>query len=263
MFLMLIVSFSSERSIMSIGYSFAPREFTAAAYKFLFSDSIVFGALGVSVLVTVAGTAVSLFLSAMCAYAMFKPTVKYRNALAFFMYFPTLINAGLVPWYINIAFTLHMKNSLFALIVPHLISTYNIFLIRNYFKSIPYSLVESAALDGATDFKIFFSIIMPVSLPILATITLFVSLSYWNDWYLAAWFIDSPRLYPLQYFLFRISNMIEYIKLNGATAGSAEAIPEHTVSAAAMFVSMGPIIFVYPYLQKYFIKGIMVGGVKG
>ncbi len=255
--LMLMVSFTDEISVLQYGYSFWPKKFSLEAYRFVFENDIL-RAYGVTIAVTAVGTLLSLTISSMCAFAMFQPTVRYRNVIAKFLYFPTLFNAGLIPWYVNIAHTLKLSNNFWVLVLPLLVSAYNIFLIRNYFKSIPYSLVESATIDGANQFTIFFRVMLPLSVPIMATVGLFIALGYWNDWYLANWFINEESLYPLQYYLYRIQNIF-----SASASGGYVTAPVQTGMVAGMFVTIGPIILVYPFVQRYFIKGIMVGAVKG
>ena len=258
--LMLIVSFSSESSVLQYGYSFFPHEWSTAAYEYVFQNDILQAYL-VTIFVTVVGTFLSVLLCCMCAYTLRTKSCKYRNVIAFYLYFPMLVNAGLIPWYYNISQTLGLSNNIWVLILPLLISSYNIFLIRNYFKTIPESVIESAEMDGAGHLLVFFRIVMPLSVPIVATITLFISLQYWNDWYYANWFISSQHqeLYPLQYFLFRIQSILTSPN-SGVSVADA---PINTAMVAAMFVTIGPIVLVYPFVQKYFIKGIMVGAVKG
>jgi ABC-type glycerol-3-phosphate transport system permease component len=176
-------------------------------------------------------------------------------------YIPMIFNAGLVPWYLVCTQILHLRNSFAALIVPALVSSFNLFLMRNYFKTIPPSITESADIDGANPLKTFFSIIIPLSTPIIATSTLFISLGYWNSWTEALWFIDNPNLVPLQYMLFKIRSQMEIIQMSGSIGSSQ--VPSQTFQVATLFVTIGPIILVYPFVQKYFVKGIMVGAVKG
>lgn len=258
--LMVIVSFSSEASVLQYGYSFVPHGWSLDAYRYVFENDIL-SAYRTTILVTVVGTLLSVIICCMCAYTLRLKKVRHRNFIALFLYFPTLFNAGLIPWYYNISETLKLSNTIFVLILPLLVSSYNIFLIRNYFKTIPDSLIESAEIDGANQFRIFFVIVIPLSVPIIATISLFVALMYWNDWYYANWFINSSNqgLYPLQYYLFKIQSMIT----SAPGQGSGAVVPTNTTMVAAMFVTIGPIVLLYPFIQRYFIKGIMVGAVKG
>lgn len=243
---------------MQYGYSFFPAEWSLDAYKFVFSDNSIFISYGLTALVTVIGTVISVVLCSLAGFVISRSKVKYRNVIAMFLYIPTIVGAGLIPWYYNIKEVLHLANTIWVLILPSVVSAYNIFLIRNYYKGLPEAIVEAAEIDGAGPMRVFVQIMFPLALPITATVTLFVSLGYWNDWYLATWFIDAEHgnLYPLQYYLFQT-----YRRLNSASEHGV--VPTETGYLATMFVTMGPIICVYPFVQKYFIKGLTLGGVKG
>ncbi len=262
-FLTLIVSFSTEKSVLDKGYSFFPQGFSLEAYRYVFSNNIIFNSYAISIFVTIVGTLLSVLICSMCAYTISLPKIKHRNKIALFLYLPTIFNAGMVPWYILVTKYLHLKNSLIGLILPYLVSAFMIFLLRNYFKSIPPSLTESAEMDGASPFFVFFRIIFPLSAPIVATVSLFIALGYWNDWYLALWLVDKQQLYPLQYMLYRIYSLIQYMAQTGGQLSGSQSVPNETIQVAMMFVTIGPIVLVYPFVQKYFIKGIMIGAVKG
>ena len=259
--LTLVSSFSTEESIIRKGYTFFPTGFSTAAYEYLFQTGTIFNAYWVTIRVTVIGTVISVILTSLAGFALSSKKVAGRTGLALFFYLPTIVSAGVVAWYYNIAYLLKLKDTLMVLILPSLVGVYNIFLVRNYYKTIPDSLSESAELDGANAFQIFFKIMFPLATPITATIVLFISLGYWNDWYLASWFIRDESLYPLQYYLYDLHTRITSDA--SSSQGSGTAIPLNTVYLATMFVTMGPIILVYPFVQRFFIKGIIVGAVKG
>ncbi len=259
--LTLMVSFSSEMSVVKNGYQLIPEEFSLQSYKLVFQDSSIYSAYGVSIVVTVVGTVLSLIACGMAGYALSIQRVKYRDKISMFFYIPMVFSAGLLPWYLVCTQVLKLTDSIWALILPMLVSPFNVFLMRNYFKTIPPSLVESAEIDGCSILKTFFSIILPLSTPILATVSLFIGLGYWNDWGLALWFINDKTLYPLQYMLYRIQSIIDFIRQNGSM-GNIE-IPAQTFQIATLFITIGPIVLLYPFVQKYFVKGIMVGAVKG
>ena len=256
-----MVSITDESTVVRNGFQLIPEKFSAVAYETVFTDGSIFNGYVVTIFITVVGTLISLVVSALAAYAMSLPRVQYRNVFAMFMYIPTVFSAGLLPWYLVCTNTLHLQNTIWALILPSLISPFNIFLMRNYFKSIPASLVEAAEIDGCGTWKTAFVIIFPLSKPILATITLFAGLGYWNNWANALYFINDKKLYPLQYMLFRIEQMIRDIQQNGTLSNMQ--VPTVTFQMATLFVTIGPILLLYPFVQKYFVKGIMIGAVKG
>lgn len=256
-----MTSISSEASVTKNGYLLIPEQFSLDGYRMIFADNSILRAYGVTIFITVAGTLLSVLVVGMAAYPMSLGRVKYRNAVAMFFYIPMVFSAGLVPWYVVCTKWLHFQNKLYALIALGLVSPFNIFLMRNFFKTIPASLSESAQIDGAGVLRTFAQIILPLSGSIVATVSLFVSLSYWNNYSNALWFITDRSLYPLQYFLFRIRDMMEFIKQNGVT--SSMQMPTQTFQIATLFVTIGPIVLVYPFVQRFFIKGIMIGAVKG
>lgn len=259
--LTLIVSFSSEISVLQNGYSFTPSEWSLEAYRYVLKDGTIFRSYLVTIFVTVVGTILSVLVCCLCGYVISSPKVKYRNAIAMFLFIPTVASAGVVPWYYLIKEIMNLDNTIWVLILPNLVGAFNIFLIRNYYKGIPYSLVESAEIDGAEHLTIFLKIIFPIGLPITATVTLFIALAYWNDFLLATWFIDFNHqdLYPLQFYLYQMTQRM--ISDTPSTGGGP--VPTETVYVATMFITMGPIVLVYPFVQKFFVKGITVGGVKG
>lgn len=257
-----VVSFSDERSVLVNGYSFFPDSFSAYAYRYVLADDMIYRAYLVTICVTAVGTLLSVFLCAMAGYAMSVQKLRHRNKIAMYFYIPMVFQVSLVPWYLVVTNVLMLKNNLLALVVPLLIVPFYIFLLRNYFSTIPPSLAESAEIDGASQFQIFIRIIFPLGIPIIATVTLFVALKYWNDWTMALWFIDKREYQPLQFMLFRIKSLIDYLQ-RSSSARTSRIVPTETVQAATLFVTIGPIILMYPFVQKYFIKGIMIGAVKG
>lgn len=263
-FLMVISgSISSNAAIMREGYSVVPRQIDFSAYKLIFSTPDVIGrAYGITIFVTVVGTLGGLLIMSMAGYALQRNELKYSGAISFFFYFSTLFSCGMVPSYMLIT-NLGMRNSLAALIIPMMVSPFNILLIRNFMKSIPASLVESAKIDGAGDFKIYIRIIMPLSKPILATIGLFLGLAYWNDWYMASLYIKDVTKWPLQYKLYQMLSAQQLIATAGAEHAGNVVVPTETVKLANAVVATGPILLLYPFLQKYFVQGITIGAVKG
>lgn len=265
MLLVLMISITDEKTIRQSGYSFLPRKFSLEAYRMLFSDSdILINSYSVSVFVTVAGTAAAVVITAMAAYTLANRHVKYRNTIALMFFFTMIFNGGIVPWYI-ICTKLGLRDNLLALIIPVLIfSPFNLFLVRNYMAGIPESLMESARIDGAGDFRIIFRIYFPLCLPVLATVALFYGLGYWNDWWNAIMLVDNKRLFPVQYLLFKLQSDIRMLtEVQGASSASGAVLPAESVKMATAIVTVGPIVLMYPYLQRYFIKGLIIGSVKG
>lgn len=264
-FLVLVInSFASEHAIINYGYSIVPRELSVSAYELVFlNPQKILQAYGVTIFITCFGTAASLFLSSMAAYSLSRKDLRYRNKLAFFIYFTTLFNGGLAPTYIVITTILHLKNTLAVLILGPMFSVFYILILRNFFmNSIPASLSEAAKIDGAGDFTIFLRIILPLTAPALASIGLFTALAYWNDWWTAMLYVERQNLMPLQYVLYKILSsvtMAANIVNNVATLN----LPKESLKLAMTVISIGPIVLAYPFVQRFFIKGITLGSVKG
>ena len=258
-------SFSSDKSIIAYGYSLLPRDFTLSAYNAVFNyPEKMLRSYAVTTTVTLAGTLVGLIIISMSGYTLQRKDMKYRNYIAFFIYFTTLFSGGLIPWYIMIANTLRMKNSMTALIIPALINPFLIFLMRNFMKTIPESIIESARIDGAGDFRIYRSLMLPLSTPALATIGLFLALAYWNDWFRSSIFIEDERMYALQFYLMKILAMSDFLRSRaGQNVSVYIEIPRESVKLATAVIATGPVILFYPFVQKYFVRGLTIGAVKG
>lgn len=258
-------SFTSQSSILTDGYQLIPKEFSLEAYKFLFeAPDDILRAYGVTIFVTVVGTIASLFVTSMAAYVLASKSFRYRNIVSFFFYFTTVFGGGLVPWYIfNIKY-LHFKDNLISLILPTLVNVTYLLILKSYMKNVPDSVFESAHLDGAGDWTIYWRIALPLNKAGLATVGLFTALNYWNDWYNAMLYIDNSKLYPLQYYLNDILNKSQGMMAAAAQAGiPAAQVPTEPVKLAMTVVATGPILLLYPFLQKYFVKGVTIGAVKG
>ncbi len=258
-------SLTNEEYIIMHGYSLWPKDFSTQAYKTIFTyPKQILTAYGVTIMVTIIGTALGLFLISMGAYVLNRKDFKYRNGMSFYIYFTTLFGGGLIPWYILMTKYLHLKDTYLVLILPLLMTPFLIILMRNFFKSIPDSIVESAKIDGAGDFTIYAKLIMPLSKSALATIGLFLALAYWNDWFISSIYIDTPSKYTLQYLLYKILQDAEFLKSNAASnVTSSIQIPTETLKLATAVVATGPVILFYPFVQKYFVDGLIVGAVKG
>jgi putative aldouronate transport system permease protein len=258
-------SVTEEESIMVEGYKLIPDKISFQAYASIFKQPMsLIRAYGVTVFLTVTGTIVGLFFSAMTAYVLQAKEFRSRNFLAFFFYFTTLFSGGLVPLYILIVRTLQLKDNLLSVLLPLMFQVWFMLIIRNFMKSIPSSINESAKIDGAGHFTVFLRIVLPLSKPALATIGLFIALRYWNDWFYTMLFIEDRNLYNLQYYLYRILNSSRFAEVSMKSASvSSVTLPRETVKLAMTVVAVGPIIFAYPFVQRYFVKGITIGAVKG
>lgn len=259
-------SFSDERTILRTGYGLLPKNPTLAAYNMLFETDQIFDSYKVSIFTALVGTFLSMLVTAMLAYPLSVQRVKYRGKISFFVYFTMLFNGGLVPTYMLISKYLGMRNNIWVLIIPILVNPWNMFLLRNFFSAIPAELHESARIDGANDVRILFQIILPVSLPALATVSLFYLVGYWNQWFNAMLYLEDSSLFPLQYLVMKMLRNVETLKEMSSKAGFAvdmSSLPTKTTMLATAMVTIGPIILVYPFAQKYFTSGLIVGSVKG
>ena len=265
--LVLSGSFSDQTSILTHGYQLIPEHFSLDAYKTLFKiPEELLRAYGVTIFVTMTGTFLGLFFTSMAAYVLASSTFRYRYQMSFFFYFTSIFGGGLVPWYIFNTKYLHFHNSVIALILPILINVTYLLILKSYMSGIPEALYESARLDGAGDFTIYWRVAMPLCKAGLATVGLFIALNYWNDWYDAMLFLDEGRsdLYPLQYYLNNILTKAQAIAAAAARSGLPMSdVPSEPMKLAMTVVATGPIILLYPFLQKYFVKGVTIGAVKG
>lgn len=267
MLLVISVSFSNDADLVKYGYSLIPRNFDLTAYKHIFTQpKQLFTSYLVTIFVTVVGTGVGLICTAMLGYGISRKDYPLQRATTFFVFFTMLFSAGIVPWYMLIVNTLQLKDTIWVLILPYLVTPWFVMLMKGFFADIPTSIIEAAKIDGASEFRIFFRVIMPVSKAGLATVGLFIMLMYWNDYYLSLMFIQSSEYISLQYLLHRIMSNLDFLKSAlGAQAGMLAGIkvPEQSIRMAMCILVAGPMLFVFPFFQKYFAKGITVGSVKG
>jgi putative aldouronate transport system permease protein len=263
--LILSGSISSENEVVTEGFKLWPKLVSFAAYKAVFNyPEQIYRAYAVTIGITATGAILGLFITSMAGYVLARTDFKYRNRLAFFIYFTTLFSGGLIPWYILMVKYLHLKDNYLAMLLPLLVTAWNIILMKNFMKSIPDSIIESSRIDGAGDFKIYARIIIPLATPGLATIGLFLALSYWNDWFSANIFMTTASKFPLQYLLYKILAAAEVLKTNAAYSVSQNVVPPtQTLKMAVAIIATGPIVFLYPFVQKYFVQGLTVGAVKG
>lgn len=270
-FLLLIVSsFTLQDEILVKGYSLFPQQFSLEAYQYLWRQrDQIFNAYGITVIVTLIGTVVNVLLTTLLAYPLSRPDLPGRKVMTFLVFFTMLFNGGLVPTYLIYTTYFSIKNTLAALLVPSLLmSSWYVLLCKSYFvSSIPSAVLESARIDGANDFVIYHKIILPLGKPIIATVTLFAGIAYWNDWYNGMIYLTDHKLFSIQNLLYRMLSDIQYMsniaQMGGQVDDLATQIPSTTVRMAIAVIGFLPIVIIYPFVQKNFVKGIAVGAVKG
>lgn len=261
----IIISLTSEQSLLENGYSIFPKEWSLDAYKYLIqSGGSLLQSYWVTIKVTILGTIINVSMVSTYAYALSRRNFKYRKQFTFLVFFTMLFGGGMVPSYIVMTQVLGLKNTIWALILPLAFNSFNIIVMRTFFqKSVPDSIIESARIDGASEFRIFLKIVVPLALPGIATIALFSTLAYWNDWFNAMLYVDYQELVPLQHMLMKIEKNMEFIRQNAMLSGEVmSALPQESVRMAMVVISTLPIALTYPFFQKYFISGLTVGGVK-
>lgn len=266
-FMILFTSFASEEGIMQYGYSFFPKLPTLDSYRHILSNGTqLWSAYGLTIFVTVVGTILGVMIMTACAYALSRDDFKLKKVLSFFIYFTMLFSGGTVATYIWIARYLKLSNNILVLFLPIMMSAYNIFILRVSCKSIPFSLIESAKLEGASEGYIFIKIVIPLAKTGIATIALLTMFTLWNDWYLSMMYMDTSDKCTLQYYLVKILDSITFAKANASASGGlsqAASLPDEGVRMAICSLAALPMLCVFPFFQKYFVKGIAVGSVKG
>jgi putative aldouronate transport system permease protein len=265
--LVLSASFSDEKTITREGFRLIPQKTSLAAYRLLLGDfAQVARSYGITAFVTAAGTLISLVLTASFAYPLYRRDFPYRRHFTVFLCITMLFNGGLVPFYILYTNWLHLRETVTALILPYLMNPFFVIIMRTFFtNTIPDSVVESAKLDGASEITILSRIVLPLSLPAFATVGLFTTLVYWNDWFMSLLFISQPRNMNIQFYLYRTIMNLDFLLRQTAISSSTALvdIPGQTARMAMAIVGIGPIILAYPFFQRYFIKGLTVGAIKG
>lgn len=270
--LVFISSITDENVLIRNGYSFFPEQLSLYAYQYIIrqGDKIL-RAYGVTILVTFIGTALNLAMSSLLAYPLSVKTLPHRRAITFFVFFTMLFNGGLVPSYLMYVNYFHIKNTIWALVVPNLLlSANNVLMIRSYFvTSIPGALFEAAKIDGAGHMKIFTTLVLPLGKPIMVTMGLFSALAYWNDWTNGLYYLSGnqgQKLYSIQNLLNQMITDIQYLasgKVAGNIGAEVAKLPTTSIRMAIAFIAMLPLFIIYPFLQKYFAEGITLGAVKG
>ena len=260
------ISLSTESDILENGYKLIPEHLSLQGYEFVFKNpKSILNGYKVTTFVTVVGSVLGLLVSAMIAYPLSRPDFAYRKGVSFYLTFTMLFNGGMIPTYLVMTELLHLRDSVWALILPYLANVWHIFLLRTFFSTIPFSLVEAAKIDGSSEFRIFWSIIIPLAKTGLVTVLLFYVLIYWNDWYLSLLYIVSEDKLSLQYLLSRMMNNLDFISKNMGVmpAGvSVKDLPKEATRMAMCIIAAGPMLFAFPFFQRYFVKGITLGSVK-
>ena len=264
--MVLSVSFSDNASVARNGYSIIPKVFSLDTYRYLFIDeesrNNIFRSYIVTIAITVIGTAGAMLVTSMISFALSIKDLKYRNAISFFCNFTIIFSAGLIPWFIVCNNYYHMRDTYVALILPSMFSVWNMFLLRTYFSSVPVSLYESAKLDGASWYQIWWKIALPLNKTAMLTVGMMYTLGYWNEWWNALMFIDDRKKRPLQFILYNVMSKINAVSSGKIPRGANISVPTETMKMAITIITIGPIIFLYPFVQKYFVDGIMTGAVK-
>ena len=260
------ISLTDEQALRTYGYSFIPKEFSVSSYSYIIkAGSDIIRSYGVTITITVVGTIIGVLLIGTYAYALSRKTYAYRKFFTIVITIPMMFGGGMVATYMIIARLLHLTNTLWALILPMAMNSFNIIVLRTFFNtSIPDAVVESAKIDGASEWRLFFQIVIPMSLPGFATIALFLTLGYWNDWFNALLYIEESSLKPLQSLLMSIESNMQFLKSEGLKLGlSVQDMPEESLRMAIVVISTLPILVAYPFFQRYFVNGLTVGAVKG
>lgn len=269
-FFVVMISLTSEASLTELGYRFWPKEFSLAAYEYIFAGSMsskILRSFGVTIFITVLGTFVNATMTSLYAYAISRSNFPFRRFFTLFALITMLFTPGMVATYIIVTNFLFLKDTIWALILPLALGPFNILVMRTFFlKTVPDSIIEAARIDGATEMKIFLQIVLPLAVPGIATISLFAALGYWNDWFNALLYIQNDNLVPIQYLLMKIQNNLDFLAKNAGMGaqiqGGLAALPSESARMAIVVVSTLPIVLTYPFFQRYFVGGLTIGGVK-
>ena len=264
-YLIIVASFTPEESLIRNGYPLVLREFSVESYLLCLKNPIsILKAYGTTIGVTVVGTLLSVLIATMTGYVLSRKDFPWRNQFAFFFFFTTLFNGGLVPWYMLCVRYLNFKNSYIGILLPLMFSVWNMIIAKSFMAGIPSAITESAKIDGANDMVIFVRLIFPLSKPLIATLSLFSALAYWNDWYNCMLFITDENKFTLQYYLQRMLGSAEAMRIVAEKSGMAlPTVPLESMKMAMTVIATGPIVLLYPFVQRYFVKGLTIGAVKG
>lgn len=264
--LLVVASFTDDKTAILNGYSYFPEKWSLSAYEYIRNEAgTIFKAYSITIFVTVAGTGTNLIITSLLAYMLSKDELPGGKFLNFLVILTMLFNGGLVPTYLIYASVFHIKDTLFALLIPNLLmNAFTIILVKNYFKfSLPKELFESARIDGASEYNVFWTIVLPLSKPILATVGMMAAIMYWNDWQNGMYYLNDSKLFSIQNILNAINTSVQFLANNSISGAQITEIPTTTVRMAIAVVGILPIIVAYPFFQKYFVKGITLGAVKG
>jgi putative aldouronate transport system permease protein len=267
-FIIILSASLTEDSVLSWeGFSLFIPEFSSLAYHFLFTNpKIVLDAYSVTIFITVVGTILGVLVMAMAAFCLSREQFVLKGLLAFFIFFPALFSGGIVSSYIINTRYLNLKDSVWSLILPNLINIYFVMMLRTFFRQLPSSIFESAKIDGASEYRIFFTMLLPLSTPVLATVAFLNALNKWNEWYNAMLYISVNRLMPLQYLLQRMMMNLQILRQamqNLPMMADVKSLPGENLRMAMLVVSIGPMLVFFPFFQRYFARGMTVGSVKG
>lgn len=264
-YLIIVASFTPETSLIRNGYPLVPTEFSLESYLMcLKNPTAILRAYATTIGVTVVGTMLAVLLATMTGYVLSRQDFPWRNQFSFFFFFTTLFTGGLVPWYMMCVRYLHFKNSYLGIILPMVFSVWNMIIAKSFMAGIPSAITESAKIDGANDMTIYVKLILPLSKPLIATLSLFAALAYWNDWYNCMLFIDNENKFMLQYYLQRVLGSAEAMRIVAEKSGMAiSTLPLESMKMSMTVIATGPIVLLYPFVQRYFVKGLTIGAVKG
>jgi len=267
MVLVISISISDETDIINSGYSIIPKTFTFNAYKYLFKNpEQIIRSYIVTITVVIVGTLLSMFNTTTLSYVTTRKDYPLANKTAFYVFFTMLFNGGMVSWYILVSRWLNLSDTIFALILPYGVISWFVMMMRGFFKELPFSIIESAKIDGASEYTIFFKLVLPLSKPSIATVSLFYALMFWNDYWLSLMFINRSKNVSLQLLLYRIMSSINFLNSELAIKSGVKVyaeLPNLSARMAICVIAAGPMMFVFPFFQKYFVKGITIGAVKG
>jgi ABC-type sugar transport system, permease component len=268
--LMMAASVTEEQALIREGYKFWPSAFSFDTYKYLWAKrETIFSAYMISILVTFAGTVINVIITSLFGYPLSRKDFKWRNVFAFVVFFTMLFNGGMTASYIIWTRTFHIKNTIWALLLPnYLMGGMNVLMVRNYYTaSIPDSILEAARIDGATEMQIYTKVLVPLSKPVMITIALFAGIAYWNDWTNGLYYISNPKLYSINVYLNNLMNNIQLLTQQSTLTEGANLagmnLPSVGVRMAIAMIAVLPVLIIFPFIQGQLVKGVVIGGVKG